>query len=74
MKVKKKNLFGRYWIYLFVAAAWILCTILIDRDMLSPVIKNQLIPICCWATMAVSLNLVVRTRSMSFRTCWLPSW
>ena len=59
MKVKKKNLFGRYWIYLFVAAAWILCTILIDRDMLSPVIKNQLIPICCWATMAVSLNLVV---------------
>ena len=59
MKSKAKSLLGRYWIYLFVIAMWVLCEMLIRHDLLSPVIKNQLIPICCWVTMAVSLNLVV---------------
>ena len=59
MQMKKKNVFGRYWIFLLVIAVWILCEVLISQDALPPVLRNQLIPICCWVTMAVSLNLVV---------------
>lgn len=59
MKVRRNKLISRYWIFLFVVACWVLCEILIQKDLLSPVIRNQLIPICCWVTMAVSLNLVV---------------
>ena len=43
----------------FPASFWAVCELLIRQNMLSPVIQNQLIPICCWVTMAVSLNLVV---------------
>lgn len=59
MKTKAKKLFGKFWIFLVVIAFWVICELLISQDALSPVIKNQLIPICCWVTMAVSLNLVV---------------
>lgn len=59
MKAKMKKGFKRYWIYLVVIGFWITCELLMQRNMLSPVIQNQLIPICCWVTMAVSLNLVV---------------
>ena len=59
MKTKAKNLFGKFWIFLVVIAFWVICEMLISRNALSPVIQNQLIPICCWVTMAVSLNLVV---------------
>ena len=59
MKTKKKNLIGRFWIYGVVIAFWVICELLIQQELLSPVIQNQLVPICCWVTMAVSLNLVV---------------
>ena len=59
MKTKGKSFFRKYWIYPFVILCWGLCELLISLDMLSPVIRNQLVPICCWITMAVSLNLVV---------------
>lgn len=59
MKTNMKKLFGRFWIYLVVVGFWIVCEILMQQNALSPVIQNQLIPICCWVTMAVSLNLVV---------------
>ena len=59
MKPKKGSFLGRYWIYLFVIACWVISEVLIQQDLISPVLKNQLIPICCWVTMAVSLNLVV---------------
>jgi branched-chain amino acid transport system permease protein len=57
--MKKKNIISRFWIYLVVIAFWVICELLISQESLSPVIQNQLIPICCWVTMAVSLNLVV---------------
>ena len=59
MKTKAKKWFGRYWIYFVVVGFWIVCEVLMQQNALSPVIRNQLIPICCWVTMAVSLNLVV---------------
>ena len=59
MKTKAKNAIGKFWIFFVVIAFWIVCDLLIRQKMLSPVIQNQLIPICCWVTMAVSLNLVV---------------
>jgi len=59
MKTKKKSILGRYWIYLFVIVCWAGSELLIQQDLMSPVIRNQLVPICCWVTMAVSLNLVV---------------
>ena len=52
-----KKLFSRSWIYLVVAGFWIYCEVMMSRGTLA--IEKQLIPICCWATMAVSLNLVV---------------
>ena len=59
MRTKAKNAFSKFWIFFVVIAFWGICELLISQDMLSPVIRNQLIPICCWVTMAVSLNLVV---------------
>ncbi len=59
MKKKKNKFIGKYWIFLAVILFWVLCELLSAQGLLSPVIQNQLIPICCWVTMAVSLNLVV---------------
>ena len=59
MKTKARKAIGRYWIFLAVIAFWGICELLRQQGSLSPVIQNQLIPICCWVTMAVSLNLVV---------------
>jgi len=59
MNTKTKKLIGRFWIFLVVIGFWVVCEILMQQNALSPVIQNQLIPICCWVTMAVSLNLVV---------------
>ena len=59
MKTKAKKIVNRFWIYLVVIAFWVICEVLMQQKLLSPVIQNQLIPICCWVTMAVSLNLVV---------------
>ena len=59
MTKRLKKGFGRFWIYLAVLGFWGVCSFLMQQGRLSPVIQNQLIPICCWVTMAVSLNLVV---------------
>lgn len=59
MKTKARKFFARFWIFFVVLGFWGVCELLMQQNMLSPVIQNQLIPICCWVTMAVSLNLVV---------------
>ena len=59
MKTNTKKTLRRFWIYPVVLAFWGICELLAQSGQLSPVIQNQLIPICCWVTMAVSLNLVV---------------
>ena len=59
MRTKKKKLIYNCVTFGLVIAAFILCQILLANGSLSRSFKGQLIPICCWIVMAVSLNLVV---------------
>lgn len=59
MRAKKKKLIYNAVTFGLVTAAFILCQILLNNGSLSRSFKGQLIPICCWIVMAVSLNLVV---------------
>ena len=67
MSVKQKKLIYNLVTIGLVAAAWLIFTLLLNHDagvprkerILSSSMKDQLIPICCWIVMAVSLNLVV---------------
>ena len=59
MKAKKKKLIYNSVTFGIVIAAFIICQVLIGNGSMSRSFKGQLIPICCWIVMAVSLNLVV---------------
>ena len=59
MKTKKARLITNLVTYGVLTALFILLTVMIDNKTISRSLKGQLIPICCWIVMAVSLNLVV---------------
>lgn len=59
MKIKNKRLVSNLITYGIVIAAYIICVVMINNKAMSRKMTGQLIPICCWVTMAVSLNLVV---------------
>ena len=57
MSAKRKKLVYNSVTFGLVILAYVLCTVFY-KDM-SRSLRGQLIPICCWIVMAVSLNLVV---------------
>ena len=59
MRAKKKKLIYNSVTFGLAVTAFIVCQILLNKGCMSRSFKGQLIPICCWITMAVSLNLVV---------------
>ena len=59
MKAKRKKLIYNAVTFGLVIVAFIICQYMISSGQMSRSLKNQLIPICCWIVMAVSLNLVV---------------
>ena len=58
MKSIRKNL-GNYVTYAFVIAAFVVLQIMSSGNMLSSTLKGQLVPICAYVVMALSLNLTV---------------
>ena len=58
MKVNKRTV-GNLITYLIVIAAFIICQYMISAGTMTRSLKGQLIPICVWIVMAVSLNMVV---------------
>ena len=67
MNAKKKKLLYNCITYGVVILAFVILTVILNHDsvvprkerILSSSLKGQLVPICCWVAMAVSLNLVV---------------
>ena len=51
----KQNIFT----YALVTVAFIIMQVLVSQDSLSSLLKGQLVPICAYIVMAISLNLVV---------------
>ncbi|MBO7663314.1 MAG: branched-chain amino acid ABC transporter permease [Clostridia bacterium] len=59
MRTKKARFITSMVTYGVVIALFIILTVMIDNKSISRTLKGQLIPICSWIVMAVSLNLVV---------------
>ena len=59
MSMKRKILLNTLITFGVVIAAFVICQILIGQKMMSRSLRGQLVPICCYIVMAVSLNLVV---------------
>ncbi len=59
MRTKKARFITRMVTYAVIIAIYILFTVMINNKTMPRTLKGQLIPICCWIVMAVSLNLVV---------------
>ncbi len=59
MNAKRKKLIYNLSTYAVVVIAFIWCQALVASGGMTRSLKGQLVPICCWITMAVSLNLVV---------------
>ena len=57
MNAKTKKLVYNSVTFGIVILAYVLCTVF--NDNISRSLRGQLVPICCWIMMAVSLNLVV---------------
>lgn len=55
----RKKLVGNSITYLMVIAFYVIVLALSSAGLVSPSIQGQLIPICAYVTMAISLNLVV---------------
>ena len=58
MKLKKRTV-SNLITYAIVVAAFILCQSLIASGQMTRSLKGQMIPICVYVVMAISLNLVV---------------
>ena len=58
-KAKRKRLIYTLVTYGLVIAAFIILQSMISGKAISRSLNNQLVPICCWIVMAVSLNLVI---------------
>ena len=63
MKKSRKTMINNLITYAMVVVAFIICQVAISGDIdgfkMSRSLKGQLIPICAWIVMAVSLNLTV---------------
>lgn len=59
MKTKKARLITNAVTYGVLTALFIILTVMINNNTITRTLKGQLIPICSWIVMAVSLNLVV---------------
>ena len=59
MKTKKARLITNAVTYGVLAVLFIILTVMINNNSITRTLKGQLIPICSWIVMAVSLNLVV---------------
>ena len=59
MKNIKKTTKQDFITYLGVIAAFVILTVMGDAGVLSRSLKGQLVPICCYIVMAISLNLTV---------------
>ncbi len=59
MKKMNRKTLNNLLTYLMVIAAFIICEVMISGGHMTRSLKGQLVPICCWIIMAVSLNLVV---------------
>lgn len=59
MNAKRRKLIYNLSTYAVVVIAFIWCQMLLNSGGMTRSLKGQLVPICCWITMAVSLNLVV---------------
>ena len=59
MKNIKKTTKQDFITYLAVIAAFVILTVMGESGMLSRSLRGQLVPICCYIVMAVSLNLTV---------------
>ena len=57
--LKKRALPKNLWIFVMVTVAFILMQVMGQQGMLSSSLKGQLIPICVYIVLAISLNLVV---------------
>ena len=58
-RAKRKKLIYNAVTYGLVILAYIILQTMINGGSISRSLKGQLVPICCWIVMAVSLNLVV---------------
>ena len=58
MKLKKKTV-SNFITYALVIAAFIFCQTMIANGQMTRALKGQMVPICVYVVMAVSLNLVV---------------
>ena len=59
MNTKKKRFMINLITYAVLVILFIILTVMINNKSISRTLKGQLIPICSWIVMAVSLNLVV---------------
>ena len=59
MKKLKKTTAIDFATYAGVILAFVVITVMKDQGMLTRSLKGQLVPICCYIVMAVSLNLTV---------------
>ena len=59
MKRKYKLFIGNLITYLIVIAAFVVCQSMIENGEMSRSMRGQMVPICCYVVMAVSLNLTV---------------
>ncbi len=58
-KLFDKNHRGRTFSYLGVLLAYLVLEVLLKSGNLSTMIKNMLVPLCCFITTAIALNMVV---------------
>ena len=58
-KAKRNRLIYNVITYALVIAAFIILQSMIANKSITRSLKGQLVPICCWIVMAVSLNLVI---------------
>ena len=59
MSLKRRKFIGNLITYGMVVAAFLVCQYLLQTGGMTRSLRGQLVPICVWVVMAVSLNLVV---------------
>ena len=59
MKQRRKTFASNLITYLIVIAAYIACQFLLKGNMMTRSLKGQLVPICVYVVLTISLNLTV---------------
>jgi branched-chain amino acid transport system permease protein len=59
LKTMDRTVRGNYLTYAFVIAAFVILSLLTRNPSFSPTLRGQLVPICAYVVMALSLNLTV---------------